>query len=45
MPLTSELQYFIDHLDGKPIMINNSESAVEVIKILELATENLLENN
>ena len=44
MPLTNELQYFINHLDGKPIKINNSEKAVEVIKILELATASLMEN-
>ncbi|MBU0529238.1 Gfo/Idh/MocA family oxidoreductase [bacterium] len=44
MPLTAELQYFIDHLNGNPITINNSESAIEVIKILELATKSLVEN-
>lgn len=44
MPLTAELQYFIDHLNGDPITKNNSESAVEVIKILELATSSLLGN-
>jgi UDP-2-acetamido-3-amino-2,3-dideoxy-glucuronate N-acetyltransferase len=43
MPLTVELQYFIDHLNGNPITINNSESATEVIKILELATKSLME--
>lgn len=42
MPLTAELQYFIDHLNGDPITVNNSESAIEVIKILELATSSLL---
>lgn len=41
MPLTAELQYFIDHLNGDPITVNNSESAIEVIKILELATASL----
>lgn len=41
MPLTAELQYFIDHLNGDPITVNNSESAIEVIKILELATDSL----
>ncbi len=44
MPLTAELQYFIDHLNGDQITLNNSESAIEVIKILELATNSLLEN-
>lgn len=42
MPLTAELQYFIDHLNGDPITVNNSESAIKVIKILELATSSLL---
>lgn len=45
MPLFAELQYFIDHLDGNPITINNSESAIEVIKILELATNSLMGKN
>ena len=45
MPLTAELQYFIDHLNGDPIKVNNSENAIEVIKILELATNSLMENN
>ncbi len=44
MPLTAELQYFIDHLNGIPLTVNNSESAIEVIKILELATNSLMEN-
>jgi len=41
MPLTAELKYFTDHLNGDPITISNGESAVEVMKILEDATENL----
>ena len=41
MPLTAELKYFTDHLNGDPIAISNGESAVEVMKILEDATENL----
>ena len=44
MPLTAELQYFINHLNGDPIAINNSENAIEVIKILELATNSLMED-
>ncbi len=43
MPLTAELQYFINHLNSDPITINNSEDAIEVIKILEIATNSLLE--
>lgn len=44
MPLDAELEYFIDHLDGKPLDKNNSIQALEVIKILELATESLMED-
>jgi len=44
MPLTAELQYFIDHLDGEPITINTSKDAIDVINILELATNSLMEN-
>lgn len=44
MPLTAELQYFIENLDNPSIGINNSEQAIEVIKILELATNSLMEN-
>ncbi len=44
MPLTAELEYFIDHLNGNPIVINSSMQAIEVIKILELATKSLLED-
>jgi len=42
MPLTRELQYFVDHLNGEPIKKANGESAIDVMKILELATENLI---
>lgn len=42
MPLTAELQYFIDHLDGKPIKISGADDAVRNIEILEAATRSLL---
>jgi len=45
MPLTRELQYFVDHLNGESIKISNSEHAIEVMKILETATESLLEGS
>jgi UDP-2-acetamido-3-amino-2,3-dideoxy-glucuronate N-acetyltransferase len=45
MPLTEELKYFVDHLDGSPITICDSQSAVEVMKILETATESLTEGD
>jgi len=41
MPLTEELIYFIDHLDGTPLVIADSRNAVEVMEILEKATEYL----
>ncbi len=41
MPLTEELSYFVGHLNGEPVTIANGKSAVEVMKILENATENL----
>ena len=42
MPLTEELKYFVDHLNGKSINISDSQSAVDVLYILEKATESLL---
>ena len=45
LPLTRELQYFVDHLSGESIKISNSEHAIEVMKILETATESLMEGN
>ncbi len=43
MPLASELKYFVDHLNGEKIEKANGKSAIDVIKILETATESLLE--
>ncbi len=40
LPLTNEIKYFLANLDGK-IKINDGDSAVEVIKILEKASSNL----
>ena len=42
MPLTRELKYFVDHLNGEPIRKANSKSAIDVMKILETATESLI---
>jgi UDP-2-acetamido-3-amino-2,3-dideoxy-glucuronate N-acetyltransferase len=42
MPLTEELKYFIEHINGDPIEIANSRSAVEVLDILEKASNSLL---
>ncbi len=41
MPLTEELKYFVEHLNGTPIKISNGENAIEVMKILEEATLSL----
>ncbi len=42
MPLTEELRYFASHLDGTPIEVASGESGVEVLEILERATEDLV---
>ena len=42
MPLTEELRYFVDRLDGSPVEIANGQNAVEVLEILERASESLL---
>ena len=45
MPLTEELRYFADHTNGDPIEIADAKNAVEVLEILENATESLLSGN
>ncbi|MFQ5698641.1 MAG: Gfo/Idh/MocA family oxidoreductase [Myxococcota bacterium] len=42
MPLTEELRYFIDHLQGPPAEVAGPESAIEVLEILERATRSLV---
>jgi UDP-2-acetamido-3-amino-2,3-dideoxy-glucuronate N-acetyltransferase len=41
MPLTEELDYFVTHLDGSPLLICDSCSAINTMKILESATKSL----
>lgn len=41
MPLTEEIKYFREHLDGSPIEIAGAQNAVEVLEILEKATMKL----
>ncbi len=41
-PLTAELEYFVEHLDGRPIEIADGRNGVEILEILERATESLL---
>lgn len=42
MPLTEELRYFSEHLNGKPIKISNGQNGVDVLEILERATDSLM---
>ena len=42
LPLTEELKYFIQHLDGSPLKIANADNAVEVVDILVQASESLM---
>jgi UDP-2-acetamido-3-amino-2,3-dideoxy-glucuronate N-acetyltransferase len=42
MPLTEEMRYFTEHLDGGPIKIADGQNAVEVLEILEAASKSLL---
>ncbi len=42
MPLTEELKYFIDHLDGTPVTVSDAQNAVDVLEILESAGRDLL---
>jgi UDP-2-acetamido-3-amino-2,3-dideoxy-glucuronate N-acetyltransferase len=41
-PLTAELEYFVEHLDGRPIEIADGHNGVEILEILERATKSLL---
>jgi len=42
MPLTEELKYFVAHTSTEPIKIADAQSGVEVLEILEKASESLL---
>ena len=41
MPLTEELKYFVQRLDGLPIEISDGQNGVEVLEILEWASRSL----
>jgi|TARA_B100000315_G_scaffold243680_1_gene267329 predicted dehydrogenase len=41
MPLTEELIYFTNHLDGKTLKIATANHAIEVLRILETASQSL----
>ncbi|MCF7822746.1 MAG: Gfo/Idh/MocA family oxidoreductase [Candidatus Marinimicrobia bacterium] len=40
-PLTNELQYFLDHLNGEPVKIADGQNAFDVLEVLEKATRSL----
>jgi UDP-2-acetamido-3-amino-2,3-dideoxy-glucuronate N-acetyltransferase len=42
LPLTEEMKYFVSHLNGDPIQTANAESAIEVLEILQRASDSLL---
>ena len=44
MPLEEELKYFMNHLNSK-IEIANGECGLEVVKILEKASESLTKDS
>ena len=41
-PLTNEIQYFIDHLDGSKLEIAHGQNAFDVLEVLEKATFSLM---
>ncbi len=45
LPLENEIKYFLNHLDGEPIELSNGDKGVEVIDILNKASNILLGNN
>jgi len=45
MPLTEEMKYFVEHLDGKPVQISDGRNGVEVLEILEEATKKLTQES
>ncbi len=44
LPLTEELKYFVDHLNGDKVKIADGRNGIEVLEILERATESLTDN-
>jgi len=45
LPLTNELKYFIDVIQGKSINKATLNEGIDVVKILEMATESLKQKN
>jgi len=42
MPLTEELKYFVDHLDGSPVTVSDGQNAIDVLETLEKASKQLI---
>jgi len=42
LPLTEEMRYFISHLNGDPIEVADAQNAIEVLAILQRASDSLL---
>jgi len=45
LPLTEELKYFVDHLNGTPVKTADAQSAIDVLEILQMASKNLLDGS
>ena len=41
-PLEEELKYFISGINGKKLEVANGDSAVQVMKLLDIATKSLM---
>ncbi len=42
MPLTAEIEYFLDHLNGKRLKFSNAKQGLEVVKVLVESSRQLL---
>ena len=42
LPLTEELKYFVEHLNGDPVQTADAANGIEVLEILQKASEDLL---
>jgi len=45
MPLEEEMRYFVSRLNGSPIEVAGAQSAIEVLEILQKASDSLLNMN
>ena len=42
MPLTAELEYFLENINSEEVLISNAHNGCEVIRVLTKASEQLL---